>query len=47
MTDEGLGMGGKKGGYHLQLFGVHPDYQRQGVGSALDLSVQDSVSAVV
>jgi GNAT superfamily N-acetyltransferase len=44
MTDEGLGKGGKAAGYHLQLFGVHPDYQRKGVGSALDFAVESEVS---
>lgn len=45
MADEGLGVGGKRAGYHLQLFGVHPSYQRQGVGSALDKAVEDSAKA--
>jgi len=43
MTDTGLGLGTKKAGYHLQLFGVHPKYQRQGVGTALDKAVESSV----
>jgi len=43
MTDEGLGVGAKKAGYHLQLFGVHPDYQRQGVGTRLHKAVEEHV----
>jgi len=44
MTNEGLGAGTKRAGYHLQLFGIHPKFQRQGVGSALDRAVESSVS---
>ncbi|KAG8738381.1 hypothetical protein FRC12_016784 [Ceratobasidium sp. 428] len=35
LTDEGLGEGTKKDLLHLQVLGVHPDFQRCGVGSAL------------
>jgi len=45
MTDEGLGVGAKRAGYHLQLFGVHPDYQKQGVGTRLDKAVEEHVKA--
>lgn len=47
MTDAGLGPGVKKAGYHLQLFGVHPDYQKQGIGSAMDKAVENSVCPCV
>jgi len=43
MTTSGLGPGTKKAGYHLMLFGVHPDYQRLGIGSAMDKAVEDVI----
>ena len=47
MTDKGLGVGVKQAGYHLQLFGIHPSYQRQGVGSAMDKAVEEYVSKFI
>ncbi|QRV86404.1 GNAT family acetyltransferase [Ceratobasidium sp. AG-Ba] len=35
LTDEGLGEGNKHNLLHLQVLGVHPGFQRQGLGSAL------------
>ncbi|CAE6518746.1 unnamed protein product [Rhizoctonia solani] len=35
LTTEGLGEGVKKGLLHLQVLGIHPDFQRRGVGKAL------------
>ncbi|KAG8709008.1 hypothetical protein FRC08_018589 [Ceratobasidium sp. 394] len=35
LADQGLGEGVKKDLFHLQVLGVHPDFQRRGLGSAL------------
>ncbi|KAF8610378.1 hypothetical protein BDV93DRAFT_14533 [Ceratobasidium sp. AG-I] len=35
LTRDGLGEGTKKGLLHLSLLGVHPDFQRKGLGIAL------------
>jgi len=41
-----LGAGVKKGGYHLQLLGVHPDYQKKGICSAFDKAMCDVVRSL-
>jgi ribosomal protein S18 acetylase RimI-like enzyme len=35
LTDDGLGEGTKKGLLHLQILGIHPEFQRRGLGLAL------------
>ena len=43
LTHDGLGEGTKKGLLHLQVLGVHPDFQRKGLGVALVRHMLDPV----
>lgn len=44
-TTGALGEGTKLASFHLQVLGVHPDYQRQGIGSSLVKTGEDKAKA--
>lgn len=43
MNETSLGPVVKKNGYHLQLLGVHPDYQKKGISTAFDKAMSEQV----
>jgi len=45
-TSDVFGPGVKLAGYHLQLFGVHPNHQRKGYGTAMIQLVEAKAKAV-
>ncbi|KAI9000440.1 hypothetical protein BD414DRAFT_577 [Trametes punicea] len=46
LAENTVGWEVKRGGYHLQLFGVVPEYQRKGIGNALTRYAENKAHAL-
>jgi len=45
MNEKCLGENAKLNGWHLQLLGVHPDYQKKGISTAFDKAISEKALA--